>query len=237
MELINVTNKDVGNVNVQTVNARELHSYLEVGKEFSHWIKDRIEMYGFVENEDYVLTIAKVGIRKNVIQKDYHVSLDMAKELSMVDRGEKGKEVRKYFLNCEKSLKESLQRTTALPTNFVEALEMLVVAEKQKIELSNKVKEDKPKVAFFDAVVESELVYELNKAAKILGTGRTRFSNYLKANGYMAKDKTPMQRYIDQGLMDVKFTKYDNGTDVIVSAKPYITGKGLTYFSKKLKGE
>ena len=104
MELTNVTgtpvvlsSKLVGEEVIQTVNARELHTYLGVGKDFSNWIKDRIEAYGFTEGQDYILTLAKIGVRSNVTQKDYFVSIDMAKELSMVDRGEKGKEIQLWI--------------------------------------------------------------------------------------------------------------------------------------------
>ena len=152
----------------------------------------------------------------------------------MVDRGEKGKEVRKYFIQCEKAVKESLQRAPSLPANFVEALEMLVVAEKQKISLTTKVEELKPKGAFFDAVVESELVYSLAEAAKILDTGRTRLASFLREQGYMSKDNTPKQRYIEAGIMDVKFSRFNTGASIVASSKPFITGRGLTYFRNKL---
>ncbi len=67
------------------IDARTLHKELGVGKDFTTWIKGRISKYEFVENEDYKLTIAKIGKRSNVIQKDYSLTLDMAKELSMVE--------------------------------------------------------------------------------------------------------------------------------------------------------
>lgn len=90
----------------QTVNARELHAFLEVGKVFAAWIQERIQQYKFIENQDYVMTVSKTGIRQNVIQKDYHLTIDMAKELSMVERNEKGREARRYFIACEKALRE-----------------------------------------------------------------------------------------------------------------------------------
>lgn len=236
MELINISNINVGEDLIQTVNARDLHTFLGVGKDFSTWIKDRIEMYGFAENVDYLVFSPNLGNnQKGRPVKEYHVSLDMAKELSMVDRGEKGKEIRKYFLKCEKIAKESLHRVQSLPTTFVEALEMLVESEKKKIELNNKLNESKPKVEFFDAVVESELVHSLSESAKLLGTGRTRFVKFLKAYGYIGKDKTPKQQYIEAGYMDVKFTRRDTGVDIKVQVRPFITGKGLVYFRKKLK--
>lgn len=60
-----VVKGQIGEVSIQTVNARDLHSFLEIGRDFSNWIKDRIEQYGFTENLDYVLTVAKIGERKH----------------------------------------------------------------------------------------------------------------------------------------------------------------------------
>jgi len=98
--------ENIGGTEIQTVNARDIHEFLQVGKDFSNWIKDRIEQYGFVENQDYIV-IANFGDNPQGGRpsKEYHVSLDMGKELSMVDRGERGKMVRKYFLECEKKAK------------------------------------------------------------------------------------------------------------------------------------
>ena len=106
-ELIKVEDRTVGNEAVQTVNARELHGFLGVDKVFTAWIQDRIQQYGFVAGADYV-TVShfpnpESGNRGKRI--DYHITIDMAKELSMVERNEKGKQARQYFLACEKRLK------------------------------------------------------------------------------------------------------------------------------------
>ncbi|MDK2126047.1 antA/AntB antirepressor family protein [Parachitinimonas caeni] len=102
--LIPVREHLIGAHPVPSVEARELHGFLEVGKDFSNWIKDRIEQYGFAEDLDYALTVAKTGVRQNVIQKDYFLTLDMAKELAMVERNERGRQARRYFIECERRL-------------------------------------------------------------------------------------------------------------------------------------
>lgn len=103
--LIPVNQCQIGDDLVQTVNARELHEFLGVGKVFAAWIQDRIQQYEFVDGVDYVVTVSKTGIRKNVTQKDYFITLDMAKELSMVERNAKGKQARQYFIQCERVAK------------------------------------------------------------------------------------------------------------------------------------
>lgn len=102
-ELITINSSTIDGQAVNTVNARDLHSFLEAKKDFSNWIKDRIEKYGFTENQDYVCSpvLASEG-RGGQNRIDYHLSIDMAKELSMVERNEKGKQARLYFLECER---------------------------------------------------------------------------------------------------------------------------------------
>lgn len=102
---------------VQTVNARDLHRYLEVGKMFAHWIKDRIKQYGFVEGADYVV-FAETGknLQGGRPATEYHVSLDMAKELAMVERNERGRQARRYFIECERRLHAS-------PVNYLAQME------------------------------------------------------------------------------------------------------------------
>ena len=91
-----------------TVSARHLHAFLEVGKDFSDWVKGRVDAFGFVEGQDFVviegLRSPVLGSAKSRAQttKEYHLSIDMAKELSMVERNEKGKQARRYFIERER---------------------------------------------------------------------------------------------------------------------------------------
>lgn len=103
---IAITSRAVGSEHIQTINARELHAFLEIGKVFATWISERIEQYGFVENVDYVEVIPETGKNPQGGRPriDYHLSLDMAKELSMVERNARGREARRYFIECERRL-------------------------------------------------------------------------------------------------------------------------------------
>lgn len=137
--LIPLSHEQIGDSLVQTVNARELHSFLEVGKVFAAWIQDRIQQYAFIEDVDYVITVSKTGIRKNVIQKDYFLTLDMAKELSMVERNQKGKEARQYFIRCEKraqqpqwNIPQTLPEALRLAAEQAEQVAILTIENKQQ---------------------------------------------------------------------------------------------------------
>ena len=103
-ELFNLKAMEIAGHQIRAVDARELHTFLEVGRDFSNWIKDRIDQGMFVEGKDYVLTLTKTGVRSNVVQKDYAISISMAKELSMLERNEQGKLARQYFIECEERL-------------------------------------------------------------------------------------------------------------------------------------
>ena len=105
-----VIDGNIGVETVQTVNARDLHAFLEVGKDFSTWIKDRISQYGFVEGQDFIEVFPKAGENSSGGRpaREYHISLDMAKELSMVERNEKGKQARQYFIEMERRVKSGV---------------------------------------------------------------------------------------------------------------------------------
>lgn len=101
MNIIKVDQKQVGTDVIQTVSARDLHEALEIKKDFSAWIKKRIDQYDFVENQDFARIRKKVEAN-NTTMVEYYISLNMAKELAMVENNAKGKEARKYFIDCEK---------------------------------------------------------------------------------------------------------------------------------------
>ena len=107
-QLVRVSTSIIGGERVNSVNARDLHLFLEVGKDFSTWIKGRISEYNFREEIDFTL-LPQMGEAQpctfqplSANKKEYALALDMAKELSMVEKNEKGREARKYFIECEK---------------------------------------------------------------------------------------------------------------------------------------
>ena len=108
--LIPVFNGLIQNQPVQLCNARELHTFLDIGKDYSTWIKDRINEYGFIQDEDYFIITERTNGRP---RKEYHITLDMGKELGMVERNERGRQIRKYFIECER--RASQPKQIALP--------------------------------------------------------------------------------------------------------------------------
>ncbi len=105
--LLPIQTADLDQEALPTVNARDLHAFLEAGKMFAHWIQDRIDKFGFVENQDFIV-FAKIGKNPSGGRPsvEYLLTLDMAKELAMVENNHKGREARRYFIACEKALRE-----------------------------------------------------------------------------------------------------------------------------------
>ena len=104
-ELIKLQPQTINGNAIETVSARELHSFLESKQDFSTWIKNRIEKYEFVENQDFIKLHKKMELSKTgQVAIEYYVSVSMAKELAMVENNEKGNQARKYFIECEKKL-------------------------------------------------------------------------------------------------------------------------------------
>ncbi len=130
-ELINikVIQKDFNGEKKRFVNARELYKWLGVGRDFSNWIKDRINKYDFTEDVDYFIAFAKFGDgfdgsnkpkaidpkTGKILAREYVISIDMAKELAMLENNEKGKQVRKYFIRVESDFKKVMQIATKDP--------------------------------------------------------------------------------------------------------------------------
>lgn len=108
--LIPVFNGLIQNQPVQLCNARELHAFLEIQTRYNDWIKNRINEYGFIQDEDYLIITERTNGRP---RKEYHITLDMGKELGMVERNERGRQIRKYFIECER--RASQPKQIALP--------------------------------------------------------------------------------------------------------------------------
>lgn len=107
--LIQITKNMINGIEINSINAREIHEYLEIKTPFSMWIKRAIEKYDFLENEDF--TTHKF-VNGKATQTDYVVSFDMAKELCIVEPNEKGKETRKYFISVEKQYQQQIKPLT-----------------------------------------------------------------------------------------------------------------------------
>ena len=217
------------------VSARDLHDFLEVKTAYKDWFPRMCE-YGFTEGEDFCSFLSEsTGGRP---AQDAVLTIDMAKELCMIQRNEKGKQARQYFLQIEKDWNSPEK---------VMARALQIAGDKLK-RLENKVEADAPKVLFADAVSASKtsiLVGELAKLLKQNGVdiGQHRLFRWMRENGYLIRRNgtgfnMPTQKSMDLGLFTVKETAitHSDGT-VTVSKTTKVTGKGQQYFIQKFLGE
>ena len=172
MELKNLISQNVvSGETVKTANAEKLHLFLEAKSKFADWIKNRIQKYGFIENQDYIKTTRKVG---NATAHDYYLTIDMAKELCMVENNDKGREARRYFIECEKNLiKIGEAYAKENDPNFV-PYNLLYSKERECIELKramNRITENE-KLIFGDANTHNAILDLLGYASRATKTIR-----------------------------------------------------------------
>lgn len=217
------------------VSARDLHEFLEVGTRFNDWFPRMCE-YGFSEGQDFYSILSEsTGGRP---AQDAALSIDMAKEICMLQRNEKGKIARQYFLQLEKDW-NSPEKVMA---------RALRIADRRLQMLEAKVEEDKPKVLFADSVTASKssiLVGEMAKLLKQNGvhTGQNRLFETLRNKGYLIKRQgtdynMPTQKAMELGLFEIKETVINHSDGhTSVNKTPKITGKGQQYFVNMFLGE
>jgi anti-repressor protein len=236
-EIMVIGSTVVGDGSIKTVNARDLHEFLESKQQFADWIKNRIKKYGFTEGMDFV---SVHRIMNGSQSTDYHLSLDMAKELAMVERNDKGKEARQYFIECERI---ALTPAVHIPTH-AEALRLAADLVDKNNALAKQIEADRPKVVFADSVSASSdciLIRELSKLLRQNGlqVGQNRLFEMLREDGFLIKKRgqdwnSPTQKAMELGLFDVKESTV-NTADGVISLRrtTVVTGKGQLYFIEK----
>lgn len=233
-ELFNVTT----NGDKLTLSARDLYKELNIAGRFSRWFEQMSE-YGFEENVDFTsvqnCTVVNNGATREL--QDYQITLDMAKEIAMLQRNEKGKEIRRKLIELEKAW-NSPEKVMA---------RALDIAHKTIANLQIENEEMKPKAIFADAVATSDtsiLIGDLAKLIKQNGTdiGQKRLFERMRNDGYLIKTGTsknmPTQKAMEKGLFEVKervISNPDGSTRITRTTK--VTGQGQIFFINKFKKE
>lgn len=217
------------------VSARDLHEFLEAGADYRHWFP-RMCGYGFTEGQDFnPVKIDRVqqegGRMVTRIVDDAILTIDMAKEICMLQRNEKGKQARQYFLQLERDW-NSPEKVMA---------RALRIADKRIKILEEQAEENRPKVLFADSVTASKssiLVGEMAKLLKQNGvhTGQNRLFETLREKGFLIKRQgtdynMPTQKSMEMGLFEIKETVINHSDGhTSVNKTPKVTGKGQQYF-------
>ena len=238
-ELINIKTSETGE---PSVSGRELHEFLGVTTRYNDWFPRMVE-YGFTEGKDFnLLKNEQVRFEGNreVTREliDHLLTIDMAKEICMIQRTEVGKKARQYFIQVEKDY-NSPEKIMA---------RALRIAEKELSTLKLDVERMKPKEIFADSVASSHtsiLIGELTKILKANGyeTGQKRLFEILRQDGFLIKRNgsdfnMPSQKSMELGLMEIKESTINNADgSVRLNKTTKITGKGQIYFINRYCGE
>lgn len=232
-DLIQITKTQIGTDNVNSVNSRDIHKYLEVKQSYSDWIKYQISKLSLKEDIDFTKHIHVVGKNRHY---DYIVTSDAAKNISLISFTEKGQEIRDYFILVETQSKTPQQ--FQLPQNYIEALEALTLAEKDKIALTNTIHEkDKVILAVADLNIRAGdvTIGDFSKNLAIENLGRNNLFSWLKARNFIMMNTEPYQQYIARGYFVRKPSdKRINGE---VKYTTMLTARGTVWLTKMLKAE
>ncbi|ATO57153.1 antA/AntB antirepressor family protein [Bartonella sp. 1-1C] len=237
--LIQISEKVIDQETVQTVNARELHAFLEVKTSFKDWIIRRIKECKFKEGYNFCSFLSESsGGRPS---KEYYLTLDMAKHLSMIERNDKGHEARQYFIKCEKLLKKVA--TPQIDYSTPQALLGVLNHLQSQIEQKDHVIADlKPKAEALDGLKRSDGLFGLIEAAKMLEIRPKDLTNYLRKHDWVYRRSPsgpllPYQDKIKKQLMDcpaITIQRPDGTEKVLPSTK--ITSRGLACLREQIHG-
>lgn len=241
LSLIKITENEKGE---PTVSCRELYKFLKVTERYSNWF-NRMLQYGFVENVDYLgckvfNTQAKQELQEHILK------ISMAKEIAMLQRNEKGKQIRQYFIEVEKRYNDpmyQMARSLQYANNIIEQNKIEI----NKLELENKeqkeiITEQKPKVDYYDKVTSSKKAISMSEVAKLLKfksktnkrpIGRNILFGILRGNNLLNKYNQPYQKYVNLGYFEVK-QSYNNYTGEPIYTT-LVTSKGIEYIIKLLR--
>ncbi|GAA5110912.1 antA/AntB antirepressor family protein [Bartonella jaculi] len=242
--LIPISEQIVGQETVQTVNARELHTFLEVKTSFKDWIIRRIQDCKFKEGYDFCSFLSESsGGRPS---KDYHLTLDMAKHLSMIERNDKGHEARQYFIKCERLLKQvATPQITAPQVDYSKPEALLGVLNHLQSQIEQKdhvIAELTPKAEALEGLKRSDGLFGLIEAAKMLEVRPKDLTDYLRKHDWVYRRAPgapllPYQDKIKKGFMDcpaITIQRPDGTEKVLPSTK--ITSRGLACLREQICG-
>lgn len=230
------------------VSARELHDFLEVKTAYKDWFPRMCE-YGFTESQDFnplkneqVQIEGGRAVTRHIL--DAALTIDMAKEICMIQRSEKGKQARQYFIQLEKDW-NSPEKVMARALDI--AHKQLAQLKGENVKLLTENTANKPKVIFADAVSASErsiLVGELAKLLRQNGVeiGQNRLFDWMRQNGFLIRRQgtdynMPTQKAMEMGLFEIKETSVVHSAgNVTINKTPKVTGKGQVYFINRFFG-
>lgn len=233
-ELIPLTEQD----GVQAVMGRDLYKFLGVKEQYTDWMR-RMITYGFEEGRDYSSQKPEAGATSAFVpggnRTDHIVTLDMAKEIAMIQRTERGKQARQYFIEVEKQARRP--KIDGSEITRMELIQIAMNAETERLALEAKNKELEPKADAYDTFLSADGTYSIGAVAKMLGKSQNKLFELLRNDGILiakgAMRNTPYQKYMHH--FHVKAHEYERkdgtrGTSYTTRVQP----TGIDFIRKKL---
>jgi len=223
-----------------TVSARDLHEGLGIGTRFNDWFPRMVE-YGFEEGKDFYSKMSKTSETGGRPSVDYEISTDMAKQICMIQRSDKGRQYRQYFIDLEKAWNTPEQifaRALKMADKTIDSLKS------HNMVLVEDVKRMRPKEIFADAVSVSHTLILIGELAKIIkqngvDIGQNRLFEWMRQNGYLISRKgtdynMPTQKAMNLELFEIKERTVNNPDGTVrITKTVLVTGKGQQYFINK----
>ena len=227
-----------------TVSARDLHEGLKINTRFNDWFPRMVE-YGFTEGKDFYSKMSKTSENGGRPSVDYDITVDMAKQICMIQRSEAGKRYRQYFIDLEKAWNTPEQIMARALKMAEKTIEKLTLHNKELLTDNERMK---PKEIFADAVSASHTSILIGDLAKVLkqngfDIGANRLFEILRSEGYLIKRKgsdwnMPTQKSMEMGLFEIKESTSVNPDGSIRTNKTTkVTGRGQLYFVNKFLGK
>jgi len=220
------------------VSARDLHAFLESKRDFSNWMKDRIQKYKLIESQDFTSFNKIVEREKGAATRiEYALTLDIAKHLAMVESNHKGFMARQYFVECEKRYIEQVQNKIDLsdPNHVLMITQKWADEHNLRIAAEKKIEVMQPKADLMDKVMDMDDMVDIGQAAKILKLplGRNKLFVKLREKEIFFKNRNePMQEYVERGLFVVKQKLITRTSGDFLVTKTLVTQKGLDFIDK-----
>ncbi|CAB0706674.1 phage antirepressor KilAC domain-containing protein [Corynebacterium diphtheriae] len=223
----------VNNDGIQAVLGRDLHDFLEVKERYTQWIARHIEKYSFSEGQDFIRDFGKSTGGRPL--ENHVLSMDMAKELAMLQGNAKGKQARQYFIECEK--KARAPKINGAELTRLELIQIAMNAETERLALEAKNKELAPKAEAFESFIDSTGKYSIGAVAKMLGMGQNKLFRELRNRGVLiskgAMRNTPYQQYMHH--FEVKAHEYERSSgEMGCSYTTYVQPSGIDFIRRKL---
>ena len=220
------------NSDSQTISARELHEKLNVRSKYADWFKN-IVAYGFIEGTDFN-TVSK-NLENGGRTIEHYISMDMAKQICMIQRTPEGKEIRQYLIDLEKAWntpEQIMARALTIAQQTIERRNFVIKM------LEADTERMRPKEEFYDAVAGSKTAIEMAAVAKVLnfnGVGRNKLFEILRDERILQSDNIPYQKYIDNGWFRTIEQKYSKDGETYINIKTLVYQKGVDGIRKILE--